>query len=241
MATHRLPTQRPTNHVGKPCPPLRPSPPNPQKTYLIHVHCTFPPDKTKTGRHPPPRRYGPHSQRRPPRLRRRLHGRPARPPPLDLQPHPAHYGSRFRTLPSTSIPRLYHSVATLLPSGEVLIAGSNPSVGYSATGHVNLTTWPYFFNNDHRAPLLQQQRKTSEYPTEYRVEIFRPEYMDRGVRPTITSCWWYVRYGQAFGVEVNVAGRDLRGETVVAMVNPGFHTHGLGMGQRMVVMDFTGM
>jgi hypothetical protein len=30
-------------------------------------------------------------------------------------------------MPKSSIARLYHSVATLLPSGEVLIAGSNPN------------------------------------------------------------------------------------------------------------------
>ncbi|KAL8792897.1 MAG: hypothetical protein Q9195_004540, partial [Heterodermia aff. obscurata] len=161
--------------------------------------------------------------------------------PLIYNPS-APYGSRFTTQPPTSIPRLYHSVATLLPSGEVLIAGSNPSVGYSATGHVNLTTWPFFYNNDHRAPLLQQQRKGSAYPTEYRVEVFRPGYMDQAGasgRPNITSCWWYVQYGREFDVEVNVAGRDLQGETVVAMVHPGFRTHGLGMGQRMVVLGFS--
>ena len=45
-------------------------------------------------------------------------------------------GSRFTTQPASSIPRLYHSVATLLPSGEVLVSGSNPAVGYSASGKV---------------------------------------------------------------------------------------------------------
>lgn len=45
-------------------------------------------------------------------------------------------GSRFTTMPGSSIPRLYHSTAILLPSGEVLVAGSNPSVGYSADGKV---------------------------------------------------------------------------------------------------------
>lgn len=45
-------------------------------------------------------------------------------------------GSRFTTMPGSSIPRLYHSTAILLPSGEVLVAGSNPAVGYSASGKV---------------------------------------------------------------------------------------------------------
>ena len=45
-------------------------------------------------------------------------------------------GSRFETMPATTIPRLYHSAAVLLPSGEVLVSGSNPAVGYSAKGGV---------------------------------------------------------------------------------------------------------
>jgi len=35
-------------------------------------------------------------------------------------------GTRFSTLGKTTIPRMYHSEATLLPDGRVLISGSNP-------------------------------------------------------------------------------------------------------------------
>ena len=45
-------------------------------------------------------------------------------------------GQRFTVLGGTNIPRMYHSVATLLASGEVIVAGSNPAVGYSASGKV---------------------------------------------------------------------------------------------------------
>jgi hypothetical protein len=45
-------------------------------------------------------------------------------------------GEKWTTLPATTIPRMYHSVATLLASGEVLVAGSNPPVGYSKSGAV---------------------------------------------------------------------------------------------------------
>lgn len=39
-------------------------------------------------------------------------------------------GKRFSSagMPTSEIARLYHSVASLLPSGEVLIAGSNPNL-----------------------------------------------------------------------------------------------------------------
>lgn len=55
--------------------------------------------------------------------------------PVVYRPN-AKKGERFLTnakMPTSKIPRLYHSVATLLPSGEVLLAGSNPN------GNVNLT------------------------------------------------------------------------------------------------------
>lgn len=152
----------------------------------------------------------------------------------------APYGHRFRTMPSTKIPRIYHSTAILMPSGEVLISGSNPSVGYSDIGKVHDTS-PHFFNNGHPAPLLQQQRKTSSYPTEYRVEVFSPPYMSADARPVITSTWWYVQYGKTFEVRATLKGKDMRGVTEISLVNTGFHTHGQGMGQRMVVMEFTGM
>ena len=103
-------------------------------------------------------------------------------------------GSRFETMPAAAIPRLYHSAAVLLPSGEVLVSGSNPAVGYSASGGVSggfvilpdyriqrqtidICRWPYFGNNGHQCALVQQQRNTSFYPTEYRVETFSPPYM----------------------------------------------------------------
>ena len=39
-------------------------------------------------------------------------------------------GQRFlrEGMPTSDIARMYHSVASLLPSGEVLIAGSNPNL-----------------------------------------------------------------------------------------------------------------
>lgn len=36
------------------------------------------------------------------------------------------FGSRFSILNSTTIPRMYHSEATLLPDARVLISGSDP-------------------------------------------------------------------------------------------------------------------
>jgi len=147
-------------------------------------------------------------------------------------------GQRFTTMPSTTIPRLYHSTAILLPSGEVLVSGSNPAVGYSATGMVG-PGWPSFGNNGHTCALQQQQKKTSTYPTEYRVEIFLPPYMDAPARPVITSSPHDMAYNSSFTICATLKGQPLRGETMVVLSNPGFHTHGQGMGQRMAMLGLS--
>ena len=69
-------------------------------------------------------------------------------------------GERFsmKGIPTSSIPRLYHSVATLTPSGNVMIAGSNPNL----------------------------DRSEVKYGTEYRVEWLNPPYMSQD-RPQITK------------------------------------------------------
>lgn len=150
--------------------------------------------------------------------------------------HSAPLGKRFTAMPATTIPRLYHSTAVLLPSGEVLVSGSNPAVGYSASGTVG-PGWPSFGNNGHTCALKQQQRNSSSYPTEYRVEVFSPPYMDAGARPVITSSPHDVAYNSTFTVVANLNGQPLEGETKIVMSNPGFHTHGQGMGQRMAVLE----
>lgn len=69
-------------------------------------------------------------------------------------------GERFSMegLPASSIPRLYHSVASLTPSGNVMITGSNPNL----------------------------DRSEMEYGTEYRVEWLSPPYVSQD-RPQITK------------------------------------------------------
>ncbi len=73
-------------------------------------------------------------------------------------------GSRFSHsgMPTSDIPRMYHSVATLTPMGNIMIAGSNP----------NYDVWDF--------------PEDWPYPTEYRVEWLNPPYMS-GPRPTIVN------------------------------------------------------
>lgn len=66
----------------------------------------------------------------------------------DAQP-----GRRFQVLARTGIPRMYHSTATLLSDGRVMVAGSNSHQFYTYNG---------------------------AFPTELRVEAFSPPYLDAG-------------------------------------------------------------
>jgi len=143
-------------------------------------------------------------------------------------------GSRFSIMPASPIPRMYHSSAVLLPSGEVMVAGSNPSVLYSRFGGVP-ATWPIFTQNGHAAPLLEQMLNTSFYPTEYRVEIFSPPYMAAISRPMFTAPN-KIAYNSVFKIEGTFGGRAIRGDVQINLLAQGFHTYGQGMSQRMVQM-----
>ena len=151
--------------------------------------------------------------------------------------HSAPAGSRFTQMPSTNIPRMYHSVAQLLPSGEVLVAGSNPDVFYNTVGSPPTSGYPHFNNNGHRAALNQQQNLTSRYPTEYRVEIFSPPYMDRTSRPSINSTVLpSLNFNKNTTITINTNnGTSLASHNVTfRLINPGFRTHAVGMGHRAV-------
>ncbi|KAK8193475.1 glyoxal oxidase N-terminus-domain-containing protein [Phyllosticta capitalensis] len=141
-------------------------------------------------------------------------------------------GSRFTPLPKATIPRMYHSISQPLPNGEVLIAGSNPSVVYNAGGKV-FGNWPNFNNNGKRSFLQQQQRKDSSYPTEYRVEIFSPDYVASKNRPKITRAPNEIAYGKTFDVATNAQGQNV----VVRLMAPGFHTHAVSMQHRLVELE----
>ncbi|KAI6698348.1 hypothetical protein NL676_018467 [Syzygium grande] len=124
-------------------------------------------------------------------------------------------GLRFMTLNPSTIPRLYHSTANLLPDGRVLIAGSNPHYFYK-------------FN--------------AEFPTELRIEAFSPEYLspDRAnLRPALDEIPATVRYGEAFDVYVSVT-LPVVGIVEVNLNSAPFATHSFSQGQRLVKLAVTG-
>lgn len=84
-------------------------------------------------------------------------------------------GKRWTKAGTSKIDRLYHSAATLLPDGSVLVSGSNPNPDY-----VDRSIDP-----------------TITYVTEYRVEKFYPSYYDK-TRPEPTGMPKTLGYGGAY-------------------------------------------
>jgi hypothetical protein len=138
---------------------------------------------------------------------------------------PAYYdskaesGSRWVTdgLPESTIGRLYHSSATLLPDGSVFIAGSNPNADV----------------------ITEENNPTYVYKTEYRAEIFYPDYYDAG-RPNVTGAPEKLTYGgDYFDIELDAAslnGTDLS-TIIVSVMRTGFSTHSMNMGMRQLILE----
>jgi hypothetical protein len=96
-------------------------------------------------------------------------------------------GSRFmQGLPESSIPRMYHSTATLTPKGDIMIAGSNPNL----------------------------DRSEMVYGTEYRVEWLGPPYMTTE-RPVVESVPHTMGYGERLKIHVKIpsslTGKNIKG------------------------------
>jgi Domain of unknown function (DUF1929) len=129
-------------------------------------------------------------------------------------------GSRWSTsgLNSSSIPRLYHSSALLLPDGSVMIAGSNPNID------VNLTT---------------------TYPTTYTAEYFYPPYFSAKTRPVPQNVPTTLSYGgNYFDITIQPSSYtgsadDAAKRTTVWLIRQGFTTHAMNMGQRIMQLNNT--
>lgn len=121
-------------------------------------------------------------------------------------------------LGSGKYPRLYHSSAILLPSGAVIIAGSNPNVD------VNTTTY---------------------FPTTYEAELFFPPYFSAPVRPQPTGIPQNLTYGGSpFDITVPASSywgssNSAADNSSVVIIRQGFTTHGMNMGQRFMKLNNT--
>lgn len=113
---------------------------------------------------------------------------------------------------------MYHSSAILLPDGSVLVAGGNPNID------VNLNTI---------------------FPTTYTAEYFYPPYFAATVRPTPQGLPTGLGYGgPSFDITIPAnnyagSGNAAAANTTVVLMRPGFTTHAMNMGQRMLVLNNT--
>ncbi|KAF8300519.1 DUF1929-domain-containing protein [Clavulina sp. PMI_390] len=120
-------------------------------------------------------------------------------------------------LGNSTIDRLYHSTALLLPDGSVFVAGSNPHADYT----INTT-----------------------YPTEYRWELFFPwYYFER--RPEPAGLLSQLSYGGSY-FDVTLSSDDMSGDaatnapqTKAVITRTGFSTYGLNIGQRYLELNST--
>jgi hypothetical protein len=117
--------------------------------------------------------------------------------------HPAE--DEWTLTAACTVPRLYHSIALLLPDARVVTAGGNPEGG----AHVQWDQDP---------------------EEEMRIEIFSPPYLFRGARPTITAAPLEWKYGQS----VDVKSADAGAVRFVSLVRNCITTHSFDTNQRLV-------
>jgi hypothetical protein len=107
------------------------------------------------------------------------------------------------------VPRLYHSVALLLPDGRVVAAGGNPEPGT----HVE---WD---NDPHE---------------EMRLDVYSPPYLFKGPGPEITAAPEEWHYGQ----DLDIASPQAGGIQWAHLRN-GVPTHSFNNAQRLVDLPIT--
>lgn len=130
-------------------------------------------------------------------------------------------GSRFSSaIANSSVDRMYHSSATILPDGSVFSSGSNPNADY-----------------------VPQNAPGYKYFTEYRVERFYPDYFT-ATRPQPTGLPTTLTYGgNSFDIQLSASDvgstTDNLANTRVTLIRPGFSTHAINFGQRFVELNMT--
>ncbi|CAG8681676.1 35404_t:CDS:2 [Racocetra persica] len=121
-------------------------------------------------------------------------------------------GKRFSKLDPSTIPRVYHSVATLLPNGKVFVAGSSPQASIITKG-VKFPTDPPYLSSDVSRGTITSVKNSS----------------DINKKPINVS------YGETVEVTVELSGTSQK--FTAAVVHYGFVTHSVHMSQRYVVCE----
>ncbi|KAF9466725.1 copper radical oxidase [Collybia nuda] len=123
-------------------------------------------------------------------------------------------GQRMSVLNSTTIARMYHSEAFLLPDGRIMISGSDPQTN----------------NPD----------GTVKYPEEFRIEVYIPPYLNQGFRQpeyNITNTDW--AYGESYTISDVKLYQGTTAGMRVSLLAAASSTHGNTMGSRTIFPAFT--
>ncbi|GAA5839666.1 hypothetical protein JCM9279_005134 [Rhodotorula babjevae] len=128
-------------------------------------------------------------------------------------------GSMWDTsLPASTIPRMYHSVATLLNDGSVWVGGSNPNVDV----------------------ITPENNASYPFKTEFRVERFYPSYFD-APRPEPTGLPSTISFGGApFDLILpasSLGDVNLDSDISIMLMRFGFSTHVMNMGARALELQ----
>ncbi|KAI3446998.1 hypothetical protein Pfo_003663 [Paulownia fortunei] len=118
-------------------------------------------------------------------------------------------GNRFQELAPSTIPRMYHSVAAVLPDGQILVAKYGDNF-----------TFPTELRVEKFSPLyLDPELK------KYRLQILEGESAKK------------LKYGGEFNVEIESRDVEIKQDDVkVTMYSPPFTTHGYSMNQRLLIL-----
>lgn len=123
-------------------------------------------------------------------------------------------GMRFAPLAPSTIARMYHSTANLLPDGRILCAGSNPHQFYTFSG---------------------------PFPTELRLDAFSPPYLAPAQDPlrcTITAAPATIFYNTNFTITFTVPLTPVA-QIELNLLSAPFVTHSFAQGQRLLSLATT--
>lgn len=115
----------------------------------------------------------------------------------------------WRITATATVPRMYHSIALLLPDGRIIAAGSNPE-------------------GSHQVAWLPPDPNE-----ELRMEVYSPPYLFGGPRPVIDSAPTRWKYSQTATIQTPQAG-NIRW---ASLIRNGVTTHSFNNGQRLVDLD----
>jgi len=120
-------------------------------------------------------------------------------------------GQRFsnKEMPTTDIARVYHSIATLTPNGNIFLAGSNPN-GLVTNG--------------------------TQYHTEFRAEYLNPPYITRS-RPALQNVPKQIFFNQEYQIDVKIPAGLNSSSIKVALMDLGFSTHAFHSSSRLVFLE----